>query len=97
VRNRDQRFPAADESGRYRVAAVLALLELRELEKMTDTEFNHEERTRRAEVLAAFAPGGPLACLGAGGRSAIAGCTLRTRQDAIADAKQELNRFLRGR
>jgi hypothetical protein len=95
VRARDQRFPAADESGRCRVVAVVQLLHLRDLENMTDLEFNHGERARRANVLTAFDQGGPLASLGAGARSAIAHCTLQSREAAIDEARRDFERFSR--
>jgi hypothetical protein len=96
IRKREPRFPSPDAAGRYRVVAVVQLLHLRDMEQMTDLEFNSEERDRRANVLTAFDPGGALACL-AGARSRIAGCPLRTRQEAIDAATQEFERFSRGR
>jgi hypothetical protein len=52
LRDRDARFPSADGQGRYRLTAVLALLDVREAERQTDEQFDQERREWAREGLA---------------------------------------------
>lgn len=94
LRNRDSRFPIPDASGRFPVLAVLLLLRLRELEKMTPEEFASEEADRRRELLADMLPGGPLAFLGASARRRIEALPARTRAEALREAANDFQAMI---
>jgi hypothetical protein len=58
IRSRDsRRWPSASAGGRYSLAAVVTLLDVREAERMTDTQFDQERRERAREALSFGADG----------------------------------------
>ena len=93
VRERDRRFPPADAEGRYSLVAVVFLLHVRELERMSDRDFDDEEADRRRDLALDTLPGGPLDFVGDDGRAAILAVPPTTRDQAIEEAAADLMMF----
>ena len=51
LRSRETRFPKPNAEGRYHLGSVLALIDARRCEKMTDLDFDAERRTLAEKIL----------------------------------------------
>ena len=84
LRETDDRFPGADERGRFSPVQLSAFLELRRIESLTDSEIATEGRESREAVLA-------LDFLSPSARKRLLACPLPTRAERIKDCLTTLS------